>query len=457
MKDMNSLVEAYNRACDELNAAIDAFEALPDDVEETEAQTARDLVTEKTTAAEAAKQAKEDYEASQRAREKFQKIELSADDPALPVPVKVDEPDMYTQHGRTFIRDLFAAKIKGDFGAQERLGKHQQFEIERYAQKAGVSVEQYAVATSTLGGVIPPQYLVGLYAKASRNGRVFLDQCNGSEPLPPEGMSLIVPRLTQGLSAAAQATESTAVSTQDPTETDLTVDVRTYAGYSPVSRQTLERAAYSEAILYEDLIARYWAALDSDAIDGSGNSGTHLGLIATSGIQTSTTSTATVAAVWPKIADVIQKINTNTGGLGYVADKIVMHPRRWGWFEAATDTAGRPLFGIDGQPGFNVTGEGSPSGYGYVGRMHGLPVFTDANIPTTFGTGTNEDRIIVMASPVVHVWERNDDPVTLSFEQQAGTSLQVQIVCFGYSAFTAGRYPASCGYVGGAGLATPSF
>jgi hypothetical protein len=32
----------------------------------------------------------------------------------------------------------------------------------------------------TLGGIIPPQYLVDLYAKASRNGRVFADQVNGS-------------------------------------------------------------------------------------------------------------------------------------------------------------------------------------------------------------------------------------------------------------------------------------
>ena len=69
----------------------------------------------------------------------------------------------------------------------------------------------------------------------------------------------------------------------------------------------------------------------------------------------------------------------------------------------------------------------------------------DDNIPTNLGAGTNEDRIIVQASPVVHLWERTDDPVTLSFEQQAGTSLQVQLVAFGYFAFTAGRYPAASG------------
>jgi hypothetical protein len=62
-----------------------------------------------------------------------------------------------------------------------------------------------------------------------------------------------------------------------------------------------------------------------------------------------------------------------------------------------------------------------------------------------------------VASRIVHLWERNDDPVTLAFEQQAGTSLQVQLVAYGYAAFTAGRYPAASGVVSGAGLVPPTF
>src|SRR6266511_1621395 len=106
---------------------------------------------------------------------------------------------------------------------------------------------------------------------------------------------------------------------------------------------------------------------------------------------------------------------------------------------------------------FNVVGAGGAAGYGAVGRMHGLPVYTDANIPTNLGAATNEDRIIVEASPIVHLFERSQDPVTLSFEQQAGTSLQVQLIAYGYAAFTAGRYPAASGVVSGAGLVPPTF
>jgi hypothetical protein len=165
-----------------------------------------------------------------------------------------------------------------------------------------------------------------------------------------------------------------------------------------------------------------------------------------------------MAGIYPKIADVIQQINVATGGLGYTATKIIMHPRRWGFFEALLDTTNRPLI-PSGGPYFNAaaTDANNMPDYGFVGTMQGLPVYTDANIPTNLGSGTNEDRIIVEASQVVHLFERAGDPVTLSFEQQAGTSLQVQLIAYGYAAFTAGRYPAASGVVSGAALVPPTF
>ena len=49
----------------------------------------------------------------------------------------------------------------------------------------------------------------------------------------------------------------------------------------------------------------------------------------------------------------------------------------------------------------------------------------------------------MIASGLVHLWERPNDPVTVSFEAQAASSLQVQLVAFGYAAFTPGRVPAA--------------
>jgi HK97 family phage major capsid protein len=440
-KQYGELVDRFNTACALVDAKHAAIEEAKADENTTEAQ--RDKLVEEFTGAVAQRdryhQELRSKEALEKARDQYKPLSLAGK------LFQVKEPDIYTATGRSFMTDLYASQIKNDGDAQERITKHQRHEVEKYA-----------ITSATFGGIIPPAYLVDMYAKASRNGRVFADQVN-QETLPDVGMSVIVPRLTQGLAAAAQTTQNTAVVTQDITETDLSPAVNTISGYSPVSRQGIERAAYSDKILFEDLVARYWAILDTYCINGSGSNNQPLGLLQTGSISASTASTATVAGVWPKVADVIQQINSAVGGLGYVADKIIMHPRRWGFFEAAVDTQGRPLFGINGQPAFNVVGEGSSAGYGYVGRMHGLPVFTDANIPTNTGATTNQDSIIVIASPVVHLWERANDPVTLAFEQTGATNLTVNLICYGYVAFTAGRYPAASGAVTGQGLVPPTF
>lgn len=438
----SQLVTAYNNSQKNLRQAVDALEkakAHPEDHDEEEMAKLLAAVNGAYDQTERLHAEVQSSASLRRARDKFKPILRGKNQR-----ISTDEPDMYVPGGRSFLTDLYLAELKGAPDARARIDKHQQHEVDKRA-----------VTSATLGGIIPPQYLVDLYAKASRNGRVFADQCN-NQSLPDVGMSVIVPRLTQGTAAASQATENTTVTTQDVTESDLTVNVRTIAGYSPVSRQAIERAAYSDQILFEDLVARYWAQLDSQCLNGAGTSGTLLGLLQTGSIATSTASTATIAGVWPKIADVIQQINTNMGGIGYAATKIFMHPRRWGFFEAALDGQNRPVMPTEGSL-VNTIGSGTESGYGFVGRMHGLAVYTDANIPTNLGTNTNEDRIIVIADPVVHLWERGGDPVTLSFEQQAGTSLQVQLVVYGYAAFTAGRYPGASGAVTGAGLVPPTF
>lgn len=436
---------AYNAAVDELEARSKEWDELADDASEDDISAARSALDEAIEAADAAKQRIKDNEALTRARGQHQKVDVPADEKPLEERIKVDEPDMYRRGGpHRFMDDLFRAQIKGDPIANERVTKHHIHEVEKRA-----------LATSTFGGLIPPNYLLEMYAKALRNGRVFADQVNHQD-LPEYGMSIIIPRLTTGLSAAIQSAENATVSTQDIVESDLTVNIRTIAGYSPVSRQSLERAAYNEEILMEDLIARYNAALDVQCINGSGSGVNFTGFLNQSGIKSSAASgSSNLPAVYANIADVVQQINSAVGGLGYVADKIVMHPRRWGSFVAAVDSTDRPILGISGLPVFNVDGVGNSAGYGYVGTLQGLQCYVDANVPTNLGNGSNEDAVLVFCSNVVHLWERSEDPITLAFEQQAGTALQVQLVAYGYAAFTAGRYPDACGKV--TGLVPPTF
>lgn len=441
MKTLKELREAYNAACEALDKRIAEYDALAADASQEDVDAAGEAVREATVECDARDKAVKDAEAVERSRGQHQRVVIP-DTPVLPA-LRVDEPDMYGRGRRSFLDDLYRSQIKGEPGAHERISRHQQFELEKRA-----------ITSSTFGGLIPPQYLLDLYAKASRNGRVFADQVNG-KPLPDEGMSLIIPRLTTGTAAGIQATENTTVTTQDIVESDLTVPVRTIAGYVPVSRQGLERAAYNEEILTEDLIARYWQTLDFQCIDGSGSSGQILGLLGVSGIKTSAASSGDLIGCYPHIADVIQQIDTAVGGLGYRPTKIVMHPRRWGAFTATLDGDSRPILGINGLPLLNPAAVGEAAQYGFVGNLLGLPVYVDANIPTNLGGGTNEDVILIFADPVVHLWERDEDPVTLAFEQTSGTALTIQLIAYGYAAFTAGRYPGASGTV--TGLTPPTF
>jgi len=78
---------------------------------------------------------------------------------------------------------------------------------------------------------------------------------------------------------------------------------------------------------------------------------------------------------------------------------VVMHPSRWGWITAALDGAtagvGRPLVVPTGAGAFNAMATMDNNAEGIVGGIQGLPVVADGNIPTNFGAGTNQDRIIV--------------------------------------------------------------
>ena len=45
----------------------------------------------------------------------------------------------------------------------------------------------------------------------------------------------------------------------------------------------------------------------------------------------------------------------------------------------------------------------------------------------------------------------------LRFEDVKSAELEVKMVVYGYSAYTAGRYPNAFALIGGTGLVTPSF
>lgn len=385
----------------------------------------------------------------------------------------------YTRHKdstgeASWFRDMYLRREQNDPGAGERLLRHgREVEVD---MRSGNEVQSRAVATSGFAGLVTPQWLLDLAAEPLRTGRPAANAVQGL-PLPEQGMTLNIPRGTTGASAAAQATENSSVSSTDEVWADLSIPVRTIAGQQDVSRQSLERGMPGlDALVYLDLAGAYHAELDRQVITGSGASGEMLGIRNTASINT-----ATAFGAAPTAATFVSKTAGQITAVAQAGTKVIpnlwlLHPRRWGWLTSLSDSSNRPLVvpGVGGPMNVPalVTAPGAYSGDGdqtststlvSVGSIHGIPAFTDANIPINIGTPLEDIALIVDRRHML-LWEDGDgQPRQLRFEQTLGNQLTVKLVIYGYAAFTAGRYPQAVGRVGGAdsvaaqGLVAPSF
>ena len=347
----------------------------------------------------------------------------------------------------SFFKDAYNAQFKSDFTAQDRLARHMREE----------EIERRDVGTPQFEGLVIPQYLIDLAAPLARAGRPFADFATNKMTLPPSGMTLNISRMTTGSSTAVQVTQNDAVSETDVDDTLLTVNVRTIAGQQDLSRQAIERGTGIDVFVAADLIKSWHTTLDSQILNGAGTAGTIKGLRASGGNAITFTSTApTVGLLYPKLADAIQQIQTNSFTN---PTHFIMHPRRLAFLLAAVDSTNRPLVVPAANGPMNAAGVGTGgSAYGNSGyQMMGLPIITDANVGTTYGTTTNQDEIYVVNAGESHLWEQPGSPFTLRYDATGAGNLTIKTVVYGYAAYTAERYPLAASIISGTGLSAPSF
>jgi HK97 family phage major capsid protein len=354
----------------------------------------------------------------------------------LPMNIRVvSEEKTYRADGEhDFLSDAIAAKFGNDNAASDRI-----------ARARDEALAEYRSTSGNFGALVVPAYLTDQFAATLASGRPFLEAVT-KVALPATGMSMFIPRGATSTGVAAQETQGVAVTNQTFTESDLTVPVRTFAGQQVVSRQSIDRGTGIGQILLADLYQQYATKVNVSAISGDGTAGGHFGILNTTSVQTASWAATTGSSLVASIHNALGKINTSRFAAG---DLIVMHPRRWAWLCAQSDSSLRPLVAIEGYNSFNVVGAGAAAAYGYVGSIAGVKVITDAGIPTNLGASTDEDRIIVTRASDVLFMEDGGAPVGLTLNEVAAASLNVTMVTYGYSAFTAGRYPvATCNLQG---------
>ena len=449
---MSFIDKAFERR-DEVKAEMDAI------LEAVALEERTDLTSEETTKVDAL------VEESRALDSKIEKLKAQADadvrskelratvaEVATPIVTGgaqiISEARTYTPQAETsFVKDAYNAQFKNDFSAQERLTRHMREE----------EVERRATSTGSFEGLVVPQYLTDYAAPIARAGRPFLDAATNVHALPASGMTINISRQTTGTTTAIQATENASASNTDSDDTLLTVNVRTIAGQQDISRQAIERGTGIDQFIMADLIRSWHTTLDNQCLNGAGTSGTILGLAASGGnAVTYTSASPTVALLYPKLADAIQKVQTNSF---LNPTHWVMHPRRLAYLIAATDTSGRPLVVPTAGGPTNAIAQGAGAvAYGNSGySLMGLPIVTDANVATNAGVGTNQDAIYCVAASEMHLWEQPGSPFSLRFDATGAGDLTIKSVVYGYSAFSAGRYPTAASIISGTGLVAPTF
>jgi HK97 family phage major capsid protein len=355
------------------------------------------------------------------------------------------EPEVYRKGGRTsYFRDLSNANLVQSRDAIERLVRNDKMMADNAEYRA------LSTTDGAGGDFVPPLWMVQDFIELARPGRVAADQLR-PQNLPGGTDSISLPRLATGTATAAQANQNTQIQSTDATTNSVTAAVETIAGEQVVAQQLLDQSPVNmDDVLLADLAADY--AVKADLFALTNNATNKVGLLNVTGANavTYTSATPTVGGLYAKLADAIQQIHTNRLMPG---DKILMHPRRWAWHNAALDSAGRPLMGLgDGSQNSLSTSEGVIS-QGRVGVLQGLPVYVDPNIPTTLNT--NQDPILVIRSTDSIFYE--SAPKSEAFRETLARQLSVLLRFYSYAAIHASRYPKSVSVITGTGLATPVF
>lgn len=447
VEEARKLLDSAIERMDDQDARI---QALPDDTPEEERALQKAIFDKITEDVTRCRETVERLVAIQRARETVPPVEedhahLPAEERAARARLEVKEPLVYRADNNnqvSYFADLYNAK-RGDFEAQERLQRHG-----RQVLEAGAKVEKRDVTTGDPGaGVfVPPMYLPELLAEMPREARPLADALP-KIPLPDNGMSLTVPRVTTATTTAVQAAENDPVSETDVDGTLLTVPVVTIAGQNDVSIQALERTLPGmDFIIFQDLRADYDEQLDTQLLSGTGSNGQHRGLAQVSSINTVTYTEAspTVAAFHAKLYDAIQQVSSNRHRR---ADTLIMHPRRAAWAASALSST-FPLYQLG-----NLMQAAGTQSEGFVGNIGGLRVIEDANISTTINT--NRDEVYAIRSSDLFLAE---GPLRIRvFDDVLSGTLQVRLQVVAYSAFVSGRQPKAISQIRGTGLAAPAF
>lgn len=302
----------------------------------------------------------------------------------------------------------------------------------------------------------PPNYLQNLFIERAV-GQSVLANLVSVHPLPPTGRSVVVPKMT-GDAQVDEHDETSTATTTTPSTSSSSGTIYNLVGIVDASAFLRDRGApYIDQIIMSHFAKLQALKLDTRLASGSGT-GQGLGVLNVSGKRTATlSSSGSLSAAFPKIADVITQVEENH----YASPTaIAVAVRRWGAFAAELDSTNRPLMVPAAVGAVNPTaaaeGNPTPANHGFTGyTIQGVPVYKVPAMPKTLGGSTNQDAIIAADWEAIHlflggvVFDVSDQAAF----KQVGISYRSQQAY----AIVADGDPNAIGVITGAGLVAPTF
>lgn len=369
---------------------------------------------------------------------------------AARVEVAPRDPGHYRKDGeRSWFVDKANAELRGDSSARDRMREQAEYD-------AHVSKRDLYIGSGTGQELSPPLYLQELFVEGRVASAVAANLCTNL-PLPAAGRTVTVPKQTgnAGVGIQVEASPNTALTESDATFGDETQSIYEFAGVQDLSNFLVERSTPGADMLIMRNLARQVASkIDYYILHGDGT-GEPQGIRGATGINavTYTASTPTFSEAQAKIGDMLQQIHA---GWFAPADALIMHPRRWQKWATERDSEGRLLIGsaaVVTNP--TAVSLGIPVAEGVVGSIHGVPVYLDANILTTSGSGTDQDTVFAMVRDQALLWLGN---LQLEIDRSVNfKSSGVAVRARQYGAFMCEHAPEAFGTVSGTGLAAPTF
>lgn len=272
-------------------------------------------------------------------------------------------------------------------------------------EKLGTTEVEFRQQTTASGDSPIPAPLIGPVVELVRSGSPFT-RALGSRPLPGEGgMTITRPTVTQGTAGAWETAEGDAAGSQQFTTGEISGAIKAYKIANNLTMQSVLRSNPSAVdALVRDQAAEIAQALEASVINGGGTlavtTGELAGILQDGSIQDVTLATWDAAAFMAAWSTAYSNCVTATNAPPRF---VGMHPRRWAKILGLVDADTRPLFDIAAGTPVNVPGAGTfgmgsdAGGAVAIGSIQGVPVVASSGIPSTLGTGTNEDILILVA------------------------------------------------------------